>query len=526
MTENVMALYAANEKSTVARKGMLLFAVILACFSVPLNFTAGATAQPFIALSLPGSAVALSWITNAFFLSCGSTLMVAGAMADQYGRKKVFGIGMFISTLVSVLMPFSPNVLVLDLLRIPQGIAAACAYSGGISILAQEFEGHTRAKIFGGIGVTFGAGLAFGPTIAALLITSYGWHAVFFGSTVLSAVALIICIFFMKDSKDPNVKGLDKYGAFMFTAMLALFTYAVIQAPVSGWLSLDVLATLIVAGVLLVTFIIFEKRVENPILDLSLFKYPAFIGAQLLPLAAAYCYAVLLVILPLRFISVEQLSALDAGVLMIWFSGSLLIVPFVSATLSKWIPVGILSGVGMLIAIAGLVFLNTIPIGVHGWSLKAALFVIGFGVAIPWGLMDNLAVSVVPKEKAGVAIGIFGALRVSFDSTAIAIVGSLLALFMSQSLIVSTQGLSADQITAATAQLAAGAVDQASKLIPTVQHEQLVSAYEYAFHRLIEILIVLTTIATILIFVLLYRAKLGDGLEISSASKETFENTA
>jgi hypothetical protein len=172
-----------------------------------------------------------------------------------------------------------------------------------------------------------------------------------------------------------------------------------------------------------------------------------------------------------------------------------------------------------------LVFLNTIPIGVHGWSLKAALFVIGFGVAIPWGLMDNLAVSVVPKEKAGVAIGIFGALRVSFDSTAIAIVGSLLALFMSQSLIVSTQGLSVDQITAATAQLAAGAVDQASKLIPTVPHEQLVSAYEYAFHRLIEILIVLTTIATILIFVLLYRAKLGDGLEITSASKETFENT-
>ncbi|MDA0910441.1 MAG: MFS transporter [Proteobacteria bacterium] len=498
---------------------LILFAIILACFSVPLNFTAGPTAQPYIAISLPGSAVALSWITNAFFLSCGSTLMVAGVLADQYGRKKIFGVGLLIATITSLLMPFSPSVLVLDLLRIPQGIAAACAYAGGMSILAQEFEGHARTKIFSMIGITFGAGLAFGPTIAAVLITYFSWHAVFFGSTALSMISLLICLLCMHDSKDPNAKGLDKIGATLFTAMLALFTYAVIEAPVRGWSSPVVIALLLAAALILRLFIWVERRIANPMLDLSLFAYPAFVGAQLLPLAAAYCYAVLLVILPLRFIGIEHMSALDAGILMVCFSGSLLFVPFLAATLTRWISVGVLSGGGMLISIIGLVMLNSLPMSVHDLGMKLVLFIIGFGVAVPWGLMDNLAISVVPKEKAGVAIGIFGALRVSFDSTAIAIVGSLLALFMSHNLAGVASGVDSTQIAAATAQVAAGAMGRASQLLPTVSQHELVATYNYAFHQLVDVLIVLTSISTLLIFALLYRTRIGECLEIDTSKK-------
>ncbi|MBP9742039.1 MAG: MFS transporter [Burkholderiales bacterium] len=513
-----MKTYLVNEKIQM-KKIMILFAIILACFSVPLNFTAGPTAQPYIAISLPGSAVALAWITNAFFLSCGSTLMVAGVIADQYGRKKVFGVGLLIATVTSLLMPFSPSVLVLDLLRIPQGIAAACAYAGGMSILAQEFEGHARTKIFSVIGITFGAGLAFGPTIAAILITYFSWHAVFFGSTVLSIISLVICLLYMQDSKDPNAKGLDKIGAILFTMMLALFTYAVIEAPVHGWSSPLVITLLLTAAMLLCLFIGVEKRVDNPMLDLSLFAYPAFIGAQLLPLAAAYCYAVLLVILPLRFIGIEHMSALNAGVLMVCFSGSLLFVPFLAASLTRWISVGVLSGGGMVISIIGLMVLNTLSMNVYNWNIKVVLFVIGFGVAIPWGLMDNLAVSVVPKEKAGVAIGIFGALRVSFDSTAIAIVGSLLAFFMSHSLTGIRSGLGTSQIAAATAQIAAGAMGHASQLLPSVPHQELLATYNSAFHQLINVLIIVTSLSTLLIFILLYRTKIGEGLEIATSKK-------
>jgi MFS family permease len=490
-----------------SRQGLVLIAVILACFSVPLNFTAGPTAQPYIAHDLAGGAVALSWITNAFFLACGSTLMVAGAMADQFGRKKIFAIGMVISTVMSFLMPFAPSVFVLDLLRVPQGLAAACAYSGGISILAQEFEGHTRAKIFSAIGITFGAGLAFGPTIAGILITGFGWRAVFFGSTTISLVALLLCVTAMTDSKDPNARGLDWWGAAVFTLMLTCFTYAVIQAPTSGWTSPLILGLFAASALSLVVFVLIERSVANPMLDLSLFAYPQFVGVQLLPLAAAYCYAVLLVVLPLRFIGIEKLTALDSGLLMIYFSGSLLFIPFVAASLTRFVPIGVLAGFGMLISVVGMFFLMRVPVGDHGLAMRINLAVIGFGVAIPWGLMDNLAVSVVPKEKAGMAIGIFGALRVSFDTTAIAIVGSLLAFFIAQHMS-ATPGLDPAAVAVASAQLSAGALPKAQSLVPSLSHAQLLAAYDGAFHRLLIVLIALTSAATLLVFALLWRINL------------------
>lgn len=503
--------------SSPSRRGSVLIAVILACFSVPLNFTAGPTAQPYIAHDLAGGAVALSWITNAFFLACGSTLMVAGAMADQFGRKKIFAIGMVISTIMSFLMPFAPSVFALDLLRVPQGLAAACAYSGGVSILAQEFEGHARTRIFSAIGITFGAGLAFGPSIAGLLITGFGWRAVFFGSTAISLVALVLCLTAMSDSKDPNARGLDWWGAAIFTLMLTCFTFAVIEAPVQGWSSPFTLGSFALSAVALVVFVAVEKRVSNPMLDLSLFSYPQFVGVQLLPLAAAYCYAVLLVVLPLRFIGIEKLSALDAGVLMVYFSASLLFIPFVAASLTRYVPIGVLAGAGMLISVVGMIFLMRVPFGEHGLLMRANLAVIGFGVAIPWGLMDNLAVSVVPKEKAGMAIGIFGALRVSFDTTAIAIVGSLLAFFISQQL-ATTPGLDAQSVAMASAQLSAGALPKAQSLLPSVTHAQWVTTYDTAFHHLLIVLIALTTAATLLVFALLWRVSLNHDENSAEAS--------
>ena len=161
---------------TTRAKILVLIAVILACISLPLSLSAGPAAQTFIGRDLPGGTVALSWITNAFMLACGSTLMVAGALADHYGRKKIFFIGMFVMTLVSLVMPLAPSVLWLDFLRVPHGLAAACAYAGGVSMLAQEFEGAARVRIFSLIGIAFGAGLAFGPTLAGILIALFNWH--------------------------------------------------------------------------------------------------------------------------------------------------------------------------------------------------------------------------------------------------------------------------------------------------------------------------------------------------------------
>ncbi len=106
---------------------------------------------------------------------------------------------------------------------------------GGVSMLAQEFEGPARVRIFSLIGIAFGAGLAFGPTLAGILISLFNWHAVFLSSALISFIALILCIFYMTDSKNPSAHGLDWAGAGTFTLMLTLFTFAVVEAP-GAWM--------------------------------------------------------------------------------------------------------------------------------------------------------------------------------------------------------------------------------------------------------------------------------------------------
>jgi MFS family permease len=492
-------------------KALVLIAVILACISLPLSLSAGPAAQTFISRDLAGGTVALSWITNAFMLACGSTLMVAGALADHYGRKKIFFVGMLVMTIVSLLMPLAPSVLWLEFLRVPHGLAAACAYAGGVSMLAQEFEGPARVRIFSLIGIAFGAGLAFGPTLAGILIAFYNWHAVFLSSALISFIALILCIFFMTDSKNASVHGLDWAGAGTFTLMLTLFTFAVVEAPVHGWTGPLVLGLFAASALVLIVFIVIETRVLNPMLDLSLFRYPRFVGAQLLPLATAYSYIALLVILPLRFIGIEGLNALDAGILMLYFSAPLLFIPFLSAMLTRFIPVGILSGLGMLISVAGLFLLTQVPLGDHGVLMRVDLLLIGLGAAIPWGLMDNLAVSVVPSEKAGMAVGIFGALRVSIDSTAMAIVGSLLAFFARQTLTDIRPDQNADTLASGAAQLAAGTLAKAGSILSGFDHAHLLLAYDLAFKKLLWVAIILTLIAAVLVFALLGRVRSDHG---------------
>lgn len=152
-----------TKHDTTHGKTLVLLAVCLSAPVLPLAFSGGALATPAIGRDLGGAARALTWITNAFMLSFGSLLMAAGALADQFGRKRLFvsGLGGFIA--MSLALGFVPSVAWLDALLALQGVAAAASLASGSAALAQEFDGHTRTRAFSMLGTSFGIGLAFGP---------------------------------------------------------------------------------------------------------------------------------------------------------------------------------------------------------------------------------------------------------------------------------------------------------------------------------------------------------------------------
>ncbi len=491
----------------------VLLAVCLAALTLPLSFSGGAIATPAIGRDLGGSAAMMTWITNAFMLTFGSLLLTAGTLADRFGRKRIFAGGITLFVAGSVASVFAQSILIIDILRATQGVGAAAALAGGSAAIAQEFDGHARTKAFSMLGTTFGFGLAFGPVLMGLLIERYGWRSIFVTTAIIGLVTIALGLPRMRETRDPAAAKLDWPGVMTFTGTLSLLTFAVIEGASMGWSSPIIVGSFVSAGAMLAAFIVIEYRSARPMLDLSLFRYPRFVGVQLLPISTCFSYVVLLILLPIRFVGVERLSEIEAGLLMLALSAPMLVVPYVAAVTTRWISPGVLSAIGLLIASIGMLWLGNVGGGgtstispiLTSFSAVPPMLVIGFGAAIPWGLMDGLSVSVVPKERSGMAAGIFNTSKVANEGIALAIVTAALG-SMTAAFVAATADLSADQLRLlpeAAQSVVAGDLKAAMQLLPGVPRATLAQGYFEAFRDLSRFLAALTAFAALSILVLL-----------------------
>jgi len=499
--------------SDAAEKKLVLLAVCLASAAMPLTFTGPAIGLPAIGRELGGSPIALNWVTNAFMLTFGSSLMAAGALADSFGRRRLFLIGMAAFALFSVALAFAPGILVFDLLRAAQGIASAAAFSAGMAALAQEFDGPARIRAFSIVGTSFGVGLAFGPIAAGLMIDAFGWRSIFVLVVILAVLALILGARYLSESHDPDASGLDWPGAISFTAALSLFTYGVLQAPESGWSDPVVIGLLAASFVLFAVFGFIEQRVARPMLDLSLFRYPRFVGVQLLAAAPAYAFVVLLILLPIRFIGIEGMSEISAGWMMMALSAPLLVLPIVAGMLTRWFRPSIICSVGLLIAAGGLFWLSHVPVGGNAVLMLLPMAMIGIGISLPWGLMDGLAVSVVPKERAGMATGIFSTTRVAGEGVALAAVSAALSALTALHLGPGSEaGIAAQR-------LLTGDLDSASLALP-LGRAALVAGYGAAFGTLLLALTAITVVTALVVLLSLGRGQDLEPIEVEPEDTE------
>ena len=488
--------------SDKTRRLLVLAAVCLAALCMPFSFTGPAIAIPAIALDLHGSPLALAWISNAFMLSFGGCLMAAGALADRYGRKRLFLLGLSVFTAAALALACAPSIETLGLLRAVQGLGCALALSSGLAALAQEFDGAARARAFSLIGTAFGAGLAFGPIVAGSLVATSGWRSLFAVTALVGLAALTLGARTLRESRDPHAAGLDWAGALGFTGALSLLTYGLLQAPHSGWTSLASCALLGGAALLLAVFVALEKRQPRPMLDLSLFRLPAFAGVQLLAAAPAFSYVVLLVLLPARLIGIEGYSATQAGGMMLALSAPMLVLPMLAGLAAQRLAAAHICGAGLLITSGGLLWLSHCAPGLPATTLLGPLLLIGAGISLPWGLMDGLAVSVVPVERAGMAAGIFNTTRVAGEGIALAIVAALLATFTVTALH-ALPGVTAQDATLAAPLLAIGELRQAGALLPHANVQELSQAYGVAFRQLLQVLAAISTASALLILIFL-----------------------
>jgi len=482
-----------------ASQRLVLAAVCLGALVMPLSFTGPAVALPALAQALHASPEALNWVTNAFMLAFGSTLLAAGGLADRHGRRRVYLWGAALFVLASLALIAAPGMVVFNLLRAAQGLGGAAILSAGAAALAQEFDGAARTRAFSLMGTSFGVGLSFGPILSGLLVAQFGWRGVF-GLTVLMALAAWgLGWRYLRESRDPDAGRLDWAGAFTFSGALALLTCMALRLPATGWADRGTLGLLAGCVLSFIAFVKIELRSKRPLLDLTLFRHPRFVGVQLLAAAPAYGFVVLLILLPVRLIAVSGLDEVHAGLLMMALSAPLMVVPMLAGRLVQRFSAASLCAAGLLANAAGLAWLSHVMVRADVSAMVGPMLLIGVGIGLPWGLMDGLAVSVVPKERAGMAAGIFSTSRVAGEGLALAIVSAILAGLTSHYLAAVAQEGAASVGTAAQ-RLVAGDVAGAMTLLPSVQQTALALASGQAFAALLYVLCAVTVVTAVALY--------------------------
>jgi len=418
------ALTSASQKRL--SPGVILAAVCIACVLLPISLTGASVALPDIGISLHGGLAAVQWVVNGYDLTFAGIMLAAGSLSDRIGRRKVFACGLGVFVLFSLVSSIAPNILVLDLARAAAGVGAAGVLTSGAAILATTFtEGPARAKAFAMLGTSFGLGIAFGPALSGVEVAALGWRGVFASHAIVAGLVLLTALKVVPESRNPEPGKFDWPGNITFTVALSLFILVLIEGPQWGWGSAGTIATLIAVVVLLAAFPIVERRQQNPMFDVSLFVNPRFVAISLVPVALAFGFTAVLMLLPSYFSSVDGTGAGASGLILMLMTVPTLALPMVGGWLTKHTSHRTILVLSLALTTAGAAWLTVLEPSASLFTIAGPLLLIGAGFGISLGILDGAAVSTVEPERAGMAAGMFNTMRLSSEVVAIAAMGSL-----------------------------------------------------------------------------------------------------
>src|SRR6202522_1220618 len=298
-----------------------LVVVCAATFMLLLDVTIVIVALPTIQSGLHASFSDLQWVIDAYALTLASVLLAAGSLADRYGRRLLFSVGLVVFTLGSVLCGTAQSPIMLILSRSAQGIGGAILFATSLALLAQSFQGKERGMAFGIWGAVTGVAAGLGPVLGGVITTGISWRGIFLVNLPVGVAALVVTRWQVDESKTPHASRPDWAGFATLTAGLVSLVYGLIRAGEIAWSDSGVVICLALAAVFLGVFVAVESRADQPLFDLSLFRIPTFSGG----LAAGFAmngslYAMVLYV-TLYLQDDLGYSALATGVRILLISG-------------------------------------------------------------------------------------------------------------------------------------------------------------------------------------------------------------
>src|SRR6202451_2379133 len=324
-----------EDRGARGNKWWTLVAVCMGTFMLLLDVTIVNVALPDIQQALNSSFSDLQWIVDAYALTLAAFLLTAGSLADMYGRRLMYLIGLVVFTSASALCGFAANTLMLQLSRALQGAGGAIMFAVALALLADAFRGKDRGVAFGVWGAVTGLAVAIGPLLGGLLTDGLSWRWIFFVNAPIGIAAVIITVLKVPESRAPQASRPDWAGFSLFTVALASLVYGLIESNQRSFSDGLVLGCFAAAAVLLAAFVAVELRSTSPMFDLNLFRLPTFTGGSVAAFGLSASIFAMLLYIVLYVQDILGFSPLGTGVRVMFLSGAILVTSTVAGRLTS-----------------------------------------------------------------------------------------------------------------------------------------------------------------------------------------------
>jgi EmrB/QacA subfamily drug resistance transporter len=404
-----------------------LVAMCFALFMIMLDNTIVNVALPSIQRSLHTSPQTLQWTIDAYVLTFAVLILFGGKLGDRFGRKRMFLVGLGIFTLASAACAQATTDTQLVAFRAVQGAGAALLNPLSLSILVAAFP---RRQLPTAIGIWAGVsalGLSVGPLVGGFLVERVSWSAVFWVNVPIGAIAAVVCLWAVTESRDERHRHLDAVGTALVTTGLFALVVALIGTSSNGWTSATTLGLLTAAAGLIALFIAWEHHHREPMVPLRFFLRPAFSTSTIVSLLVGFAFIGVLYLIVLYFQNVMGYSPLQAGLRTLPLTLTQAVTAANAGRLNRTLGARTKMSVGLLLLSVGLFGLSQIQVTTSYTAIWPFQVLLGVGMGLVMPAVAAAGMAAVAAEQSGVASGVINASRQVGGALGIAVLGSIAA---------------------------------------------------------------------------------------------------
>jgi EmrB/QacA subfamily drug resistance transporter len=463
------------------RRLAVLATVCLAVFAINLDTTIVNVALPDLSRQLHASTRDLQWIVDGYNLAFAALVLTAGSIGDRFGRRPALLVGLVGFAAASAAGALVTSAGALVAVRFVMGTCAALIFPTTLSIITNAYPDRSeRAKAIGVWGAVTGLGVAVGPVTGGLLLAHFAWPSVFVALVPVALVAAALAALLVPESRNPAEARLDPPGLLTSSAAIGLLVYTVIEAPGRGWTAPATLAGFAAAAASFALFLAVERRRVAPMLDVSLFRNPAFSAASGAVTVAFFALFGFIFLITQYFQFIRGYGTLSTGVRILPVAITIAIGSVLGATLAARLGTRIIVFTGLLLFGSAFAWIAVSPTDVPYLRIVGQMVLMGIGLGLTSTPATESILSVLSPAKAGVGSAVNDATREAGGTLGVAVIGSVFTSIYTHHLAGTSVAALPHQAAAAARSSVAAAVQVAGSA-PAPLSARLLSDVETSF---------------------------------------------